>query len=172
MEKKKGFSCRKPPLHPRLGSNRLWISDQMRSSKNDMHVKTMAGIFATMVKGRYNLHENWSNDYTLDLAEFVVNKVRATPSDKRCEYDDRPYEDSPNHPFPFPEDSPSRLVYDSGRSFPLIVQLACEFKQLWWPHGFTHDLVQLAVMKLQSSTKPLDADALPSKKKLKSVSLS
>lgn len=96
----------------------------------------------------------WGDDWNVDLAQFVVEKVQSV------EHDDHDHDQSASS---FPEDGPLRLLYLFVRYFALLLLSLCKVDENLWSDHF----IQYVLMKLRSSTQPLeslDADASPSKK--------
>ncbi|XP_047960326.1 uncharacterized protein LOC125205365 isoform X2 [Salvia hispanica] len=172
-------SGRKPPLPPRRQrSNRHCLSDHislslsrsllicaelMRSPppppENRPFLPVVKGHRASLSANRvaYNVRGEWADDWNVDLAQFVIAKVQSVE-----------HRDHDQSALSFPEEGHHlHLLYLFVRYFALLLLSLCKVDQNLWSDHLAHHFIQFILMKLHSSTHPLqslDAHASPSKK--------
>ncbi|XP_047960243.1 uncharacterized protein LOC125205365 isoform X1 [Salvia hispanica] len=168
IDAKPSAAAGKPPLPPRRKrpqsisvsksgetSNRAWIADQLRSE--DSYIKLTVDTCMSMVKVAYNVRGEWADDWNVDLAQFVIAKVQSVE-----------HRDHDQSALSFPEEGHHlHLLYLFVRYFALLLLSLCKVDQNLWSDHLAHHFIQFILMKLHSSTHPLqslDAHASPSKK--------
>ncbi|KAL1552867.1 hypothetical protein AAHA92_13613 [Salvia divinorum] len=145
--RKKYDSARKPPLPPRpIRADSF--ADTMRSNQSILN--SSASAFICMVKKTYKVKGEWSHNYTKNLAQLVLIKLRSSLSKK---------------PKPLPKNPDYCSLDNAATLFASIVQYLFKVVGLW-SYDYNDDLIQLTIIKLRSN-KPVTVDvgtASPSKK--------